>query len=149
MAAPTAPYYDNIKLGGPGGIRIPQEVGSAIFSVVQRVTINASSIGGSSTTNSITLTPFYNSNVADIAGSGSAAGAEASLIVVTGAGSGATTLSLPAAFPGYYYCLKNSSGQSCTLKVTGQSGVSVATGSHQMLLCDTTDISALAAAVAN
>jgi hypothetical protein len=148
MAIPTAPKYDDVRRGGPGGIRIPQEVGDAAFKVVQKVSINASFIGGSATTNAIALVPFVNQNVADIAGSGVAGGAEASLIIITGAGSGATTLSLPAAFPGHLYCLANTSGQACTLKVTGQTGVSVANNYYQLLMCNVTDIVDIAAAIA-
>ena len=147
MAVVTAPYYDDTRLTGAGSIRVPSEVGTATMMVKQYNTINCSSIGGSTTTNTITLQP-YKGKVADVAGSGVASGAEASYLVFTGAGSGATTVSLPAADPGHRVVVRNSSGQNVVFKVASQSGVTIATGSAQDLVCNTTDIVAAAPATA-
>ena len=151
MAVPSAPLYDNVRLGGPGGIRVPQEVGDATMEVNQRVSINAVSIGGSAGSNTITLVPFVNSKVPDVAGSKVAGGAEASMIVVTNGGTASTTLVLSAAYTGAYYTLYNAggNGSNVTLKVTGQTGQAVADGSHQLLQCSSTDIIVAAAAIAN
>ena len=144
----TAPDYDNVRMGGPDGIRIPQEAGKGVFALAQFKTINASSIGGSIVANTITLVPWVNPGVADVAGSGVAGGAEASVIVVTGGGSSTTTLQLSGALPGQIYALYNHTGAGSTLtfKVATQSGVTLADGSHCMCACNATDIVQMTAA---
>jgi hypothetical protein len=108
-------------MGGPGGIRIPTEVGKATFDVTKMVTINGQ---GAST---YTL---------------SAVESNASMLVITNMGSITSVVSLPAAFPGAFYLVKNStgSGSTVTFKVAGQTGVAVADGSHAILASNATDI---------
>ena len=148
MSGVAGPFFDNIRVGGPDGIRKPMEAGVADFALTQFKTINASTVGGSAVTNTITLVPLVNSAGSDTAGSGVAGGAEASVIVVTGGGSSTTTLQLSNAFPGKIYALYNHTGQSSnlTFKVTGQSGVTLADGSHCMCACNATDIFQMTAA---
>jgi hypothetical protein len=90
----------------------------------------AINVGGAGTTNSITLTP---------------AQAAASEIVVTNAGSGATTINFPGADPGSPFVVFNDSGQACTFKVVGQTGVSVANGKRALLVSESTDIARVTA----
>lgn len=40
MAVPTAPDYDNVRMGGPDGIRIPQEQGRCCFVVTTSENVN-------------------------------------------------------------------------------------------------------------
>jgi hypothetical protein len=125
--AGTAPNYDNVQWPGSDGLRVPQETAPATLAVVKMATVNG---GGAST---VTLTPAQTG---------------ASVLVITNMGSVASTVLLPAAFPGHVYAFKNStgSGSNCTFKVTGQTGVAVADGSHAILVCNTTDIEQYAAA---
>ena len=69
----------------------------------------------------------------------------ASYITVTGSGAFATTLNLPAAFPGTFYVLFNNTANNVTLKVTGQTGIVVATGKRALLVCEATDIARVTA----
>lgn len=123
----TAPNYDNVRWPGADSLRIPTEAGSASLEVCSYVPIN---VGGAGSTNAITLTP---------------AQAAASEIVVTNAGSGATTINFPAAVPGSIFVVYNNSGQACTFKVIGQTGVSVANAKHALLVCESTDIARVTA----
>lgn len=117
--AGSAPNYDNVRL--PGGIRIPQEVGTATMTVKKLITVNGS---GAST---------YTLQSTEV---------NASELVITNMGSITSVVSLPAAIPGHIYAFKNStgSGSNCTFKVTGQTGVAVKDGSHAILVCNQTDI---------
>ena len=119
--AGSAPDYDNVRMGGPDGLRIPQEAGKATFALKQEVTVTGA---GSST---------YTLQASEI---------NASYLVVTKMGSATSVVSLPAATPGKVYVFKNSTGSSsaCTFKVTGQSGIAVGDGSHAVLVCGAADI---------
>jgi hypothetical protein len=123
--AGSAPNYDNVMWPGSGGLRVPQEAASsgnkASLSVNKLVTVNG---GGAST---YTLKDFE---------------CQASYLVITNMGTQTSVVSLPAAFPGTFYFFKNStgSGSNCTFKVTGQSGASVADGSHAIFVCSATDL---------
>lgn len=119
--AGSAPTYDNVRMGGPDGIRIPQEAGLASFRLNKMVIANGS---GAST---YTLQPNE---------------CQGSELVITNMGSITSVVSLPAAFPGHVFFFKNStgSGSTCTFKVAGQTGVAVKDGSHAVLACNLTDI---------
>jgi len=103
--AGTAPNYDNVRMGGPDGIRIPQEVGKAVFATDNFESIN---VGGAGTTNTVNL------NDSNSLGS---------YYVMTNAGSGATTVNWPAAFPGHIFGFFNNSGQASTLEAAAAGGI--------------------------
>lgn len=127
MAA-TAPDYDNIRYGGPDGIRYPAEQGKATFAVKKLVSIN---VGGAGSTNTVNLTPDQT------------LGSE---YVVTNAGSGATTIVWPAAFPGHVFVVYNNSGQALTLEVTGQSGITgPANGTRAVFVDESANIARVSA----
>src|ERR1017187_3977924 len=116
--AGTAPTYDNVKWGGPQGLRIPQEVFPATMAVVKETDIN---IGGSGTTNTITIDPSQTLS---------------SYYTLTSAGSGATTVNFPVLHNGFVFTVWNNSGQAATLKITGKTGISVANGKRAVLVMD-------------
>lgn len=116
------PDYDNYRWGGPKGGRIPQEVFPATFRMKIETDIN---IGGAGTTNTINLDPSQT---------------QSSFYTFVSAGSGATTVVWPGAFPGHNFVAYNNSGQSLTLKVTGQTGVTLANGTYAFLEMNKTDI---------
>jgi len=121
MAYASAPDFDNVRWGGPDGLRVPQEAGKATLALKQMVTVN----GGGSSTWTLLSTEI-----------------SASELVVTNMGSITSVVSLSAAYPGKVYAFKNStgSGSTCTLKVSGQTGTAVKDGSHAILVCNATDI---------
>jgi hypothetical protein len=125
--AGSAPNFDNVRMGGPDGIRIPQELGSVTFVCDKLVAID---VGGAGTTNTVNLTPDQ------------CLGTE---FIVTNAGSGATTVTWPAAFPGHVFVASNASGQSCTFVVSGQTGIAVANAKKAILVCESTDIARVTA----
>lgn len=129
MAAPTAPNYSGVMMPGSGGIRIPTEVlgSGGTMALTKQVTIAMGVLGA---TASVTLAPSQTA---------------ASEIVVTGSGAFATTLNLPAAFPGSVYVLYNNTANNVTLKVTGQTGIVVATGKRAILVGEATDIARVTA----
>ena len=116
--AGNAPYYDNVRWGGPSGLRVPQEQGKADLDVIKEVDIN---VGGAGTTNTITLTPDQT---------------EASYYTLANAGSGATTVVWPACFNGRVFVVYNKSGQSSVWKVTGATGITVANTKRATLVMD-------------
>lgn len=114
----NAPDYVNEREGGVKGLRVAQEMAPATYAVTKEVPIN---IGGAGSTNTVNLLPnqlratYYN---------------------VTNAGSGATTVTWPAVCPGVVFTVFNNSGQACTFKVTGKTGVSVANSKRAILAMD-------------
>ena len=72
----------------------------------------------------------------------SATEAEASYLVATLAG-GAVNAILTTAIPGKMWIFYNNSGQTVTFKVSGQSGVAITDGHHQLLFCGAADITAV------
>lgn len=118
MAVPTAPDYDNVRLGGPDGLRYPLEAGKATFALKQEVDIN---VGGAGSTNTVNLL------MTQVTGN---------YITVTNAGSGATTVVFPGVIPGHEFIAYNNSGQACTFMVTGKTGISVANGKRAILVID-------------
>lgn len=116
--AGTPPNYDNARWPASGGLRIPQEMAPATLALTHEVDIN---VGGAGTTNTVNLTPNQ---------------LRASYYAVTNAGSGATTINWPAVLPGVVFTVWNNSGQACTFKVTGKTGISVANGKRAILAMD-------------
>jgi len=125
-AAASAPNYDDVRWPAKGGLRVPQEAGSATLDVSLLVTANGN--GASALT--------LNSSQVN-----------ASVLLITNMSATANnTVSYPVAFPGMIVAVKNSSGSACTVKVAGATGVSIANGSHMAVYCNTTDIEQYAAA---
>ena len=116
--AGNPPDYDNQRWGGPKGVRIPQEAFPATMALTKETDLN---VGGAGTTNTITLDPTQ---------------IRSSYYTVTNAGSGATTVVWPAVLPGIVFTVYNNSGQSATFKVTGKTGITVATAKMAILTMD-------------
>jgi hypothetical protein len=130
MGAPTAPDYDNVRWGGPDGLRIPQEQGKSTLALKKLVAID---VGGAGSTNTVNLLPNQT------------LGSE---YVITDAGSGATTIVWPGAFPGLLFVVYNNSGQALTLEVTGQSGITgPANGKRALFVCEAANIARVSADV--
>lgn len=133
--AGSAPNYDNV--GWPtaaGGIRIPTEI------------FGAAGAGSPAATMEVAL---YSSTTAQ-AGSSLTLNAiqmNASELVIGSMSSTTNNIvSFPAAAPGAIYFVKNLSGSACTVKVAGQTGTSIANGSHMVVVCNKTDIEQWSAA---
>lgn len=126
MAA-TPPNYDNVRWGGPDGLRVPTEAGNATLEVALSATIALGVLTAAATVN---LMPPQTS---------------ASEIVVTGSGAFAATLNLPAPFAGSSYVVFNNTASTVTLKVAGQTGVTVASGKRALLICEATDVARVTA----
>src|SRR5271157_5560230 len=107
--AGTPPDYDNIRWGGPKGVRLPQEVFPATMAVKKETNID---IGGAGSTNTINLDSSQ---------------VMSSYYSLKNAGSGATTVVWPAVIPGWNFTVFNTSGQNITFKITGKTGITVAT----------------------
>lgn len=116
--AGNPPYYDNLRWGGPGGLRFPQEAYPATIALVKETDIN---VGGAGTTNTVTL---------DLTQTRS------SYYTLTNAGSGATTVKWPAVLPGLQVTVYNNSGQSSVWMVTGKTGITVANAKIAILVMD-------------
>ena len=135
--AGTPPNYDNVMIPAGGGIRIPTELlgtGGAgnncgTFAINRLFTI---AMGTLTSATSVTLTP---------------AQTNASIIVVTGSGAYATTINLPAAAPGAFYLVYNNTANTVTVKVLGQTGITIATTKRALLGCEATDIARYSADV--
>lgn len=122
---PAPPDYDNIRWGGTPstGLRVPQENGPATLALKKLVAIN---VGGAGSTNTVNL--LANQTL----------GSE---YVVTNAGSGATTIVWPGAFPGLLFVVYNNSGQALTLEVTGQTGIAgPVNGTRAFFVCEAANI---------
>ena len=113
--AGSAPYYDNVRMGGPDGIRIPQEAGKATFTVDKSIAHSYAS-----------GTADWSMNPEETAGS---------VYSVTLAG-GAANAIFPAYLPGKLFIVNNGSGQTITFKVTGKTGIAVGTGKAAVLFMD-------------
>lgn len=125
--AGTPPDYDNVRWGGPDGLRVPQEGGKATFAIKKLTTI---ALGAITAATAITLTPDQ---------------ALSSEIIVTATGIFAVTLNLAGAIPGHPYIVYNNGAGTLTLKVTGQTGVTVATTKRALLVCEATDVARVTA----
>ncbi len=105
MGVPTAPYYDDIRLGGSHGLRYPLEAGPATFAISKQVDLG--SVSGT-----VTLTSQQ---------------ALASLI--TANPSAALTLVFPGCFPGHTAKILNLSGTyTITAEVSGNAVNTVTVG---------------------
>lgn len=126
----TAPNYDNVRLGGPSGLRVPSEAGSAVLAVGKKVTVAQ---GALSADTSVNL---------------NAEQSAASYIEATASGAHALTLILAAAMPGHLYAVYNHTANNLILKVgSGGTGITVATTKRALLVSGDTDIERLSADV--
>lgn len=128
MAA-NPPDYDNVRWGGPDGLRVPQEAGKATLAIKKLSNVN---VGTQGAANSVTLLPDQ---------------ALASELVITNSVSSTTasTVSFPGAFPGHLFVAFNNTASGCTVKVVGQTGISVGSGKRAVLVCEAVDIARAAA----
>jgi len=117
--AGSPPDYDNVRMGGPDGIRIPQEMGKCTFGIQEEVDINVGTLGVANvvTLQANQLRPSY--------------------MYVTNA-SAAATIKWPAVLPGLVFTVSNQSGEAVTFMVTGETGVQVASTKHAILAMDNT-----------
>jgi hypothetical protein len=116
--AGSPPYYDNIRWGGPKGVRIPQEAFPGTMALVKETDIN---VGGAGTTNTINLSLDQT---------------RSSYYTITNPGSGATTIKWPAVLPGLVFTVFNNTAQSSVWMVLGKTGITVATTKKAMLVMD-------------
>ena len=122
MAVPTAPDYDNVRMGGPDGLRIPQEVGRAAFLVGKEVDLVFTNL-----TSPVLLTTLQLGNYYTLASA-----------------SGAFTVSFPYGSGSKIFVVANHSGQTITFNIAAgpggspaaSTGVAVATGYRQLLVID-------------
>lgn len=115
------PDYDSIRWGPPS--QLPYlGAGGANPAIEKYLAID---VGGAGSVNTVNLT--LNQIMA-------------SYIVVTNAGSGATTIAWPGVMPGHSFIVLNGSGQDCIFKVTGGTGITVADTKKAILVGNTTDI---------
>lgn len=116
--AGSPPNWDNVRWPASGGLRVPQEMGSAVLALVTEIDVN---VGGAGTTNTVTLKDSQ---------------CMPSYLTVTNAGSGTTTIVWPGVFAGLSFTVYNNSGQSCVFQVTGKTGITVANGKKAILVMD-------------
>lgn len=116
--AGSPPYYNNVRWGGPQGVRIPQEAFPGTMALVKETDIN---VGGAGTTNTVNLSLDQT---------------RSSYYTLTNAGSGATTVVWPAVLPGLVFTVYNNSGQSSVWKVSGGTGITVANSKKAILVMD-------------
>ena len=132
---PTPPDYDNVRLGGPDGIRYPLEIGKGTFVVGKEVDLNLGTLVSPLVLNPTQLGNYF-----------TFASASAAFAVQFPYGASSKTFSVA-----------NHSGFAVTVQIapqtpggTASTGVSVATGFRQMLCIDHQigDVRPLAAAIA-
>lgn len=134
--AGTAPSYDNVRMGGADGIRIPLEVGSSVFVVGKEVDLVFTNL-----TSPYTLTTTQLGNYFTFASA-----------------SGAFTVSFPYGIGSKTFLVANHSGQTVTVNVAAgpggspaaSTGVAVSNNFRQMLCIDHAlgDVRPAAAAIA-
>lgn len=133
--SPVAPLYDNIRLGGPDGLRYPLEVQHATFVVSKEVDIDFTKMPSP-----VVLTP-------DQAGGNYFTFAN---------GAVASTLQFPYGSGSKIFAVANHSGSAVTVQIAASAGVAASTGVsvannfRQMLCIDRSlgDVRPLAAAIA-
>lgn len=133
--APVAPTFDNVRLGGPNGLRYPLEVQSATFVVGKELDLNLAGV-----TSPLVLTPSQ---------------AGANYITLTGA-TGAISIQLPFGNASKQFIVANHSGQTITFQIapgpggTASTGVAVSNNFRQILCVDrqVADVRPAAAAIA-
>ncbi len=136
MAYPTAPDWDNVRLGGPEGIRYPLEIGKAVFDTVKEVDLVLTGVTSPLLLNSQQLGNYF---------------------TLASAG-GAVTVSFPYASGHKIFLVANHSGQTITFNVAAgpggspaaSTGVAVSTAFRQLLVLDNAlgDVRPAAAAIA-
>jgi hypothetical protein len=136
MGAPTAPDFDNVRLGGPDGLRYPIEVGKASFIVGKEVDLVFTNL-----TSPYTLLPNQLGNYFTFASA-----------------SGAFTVSFPYGMGSKEFLVANHSGQTVTVNIAAgpggtpaaSTGVAVSNNFRQMLCIDHAlgDVRPAAAAIA-
>lgn len=136
MSFPTAPDWDNVRMGGPDGIRIPQEVGKCTFIVGKEVDLVFTAL-----TSPYTLTSQQLGNYFTFASA-----------------SGAFTVSFPYGSSSKQFLVANHSGQTVTVNITAgpggspaaSTGVAVSNNFRQLLCIDKAlgDVRPAAAAIA-
>jgi hypothetical protein len=136
MAAPQAPNYDDVRLGGPDGIRYPLEIGKATFVVGKEVDLDFSKL-----TSPVLLDSTQCGNYLTFANASAAA-----------------TVSFPYGSSSKIFAVANHSGSTITVNIAAgpggspaaSTGVAVTTAFRQMLCIDHAlgDVRPLAAAIA-
>jgi hypothetical protein len=114
----TAPDYDNVRMGGPDGLRIPQEVGKAAFLVGKEVDLVFTGLTSPLLLNTTQLGNYY----------------------TLASASGAFTVSFPYGSGSKLFLVANHSGQTITFNIAAGSGVAASTGvavsnNFRQLLC--------------
>ncbi len=116
MAAPTAPYYDDVRWPGAGGLRVPNEAAPASLAVYKELDLTG--VSGTVTLNAQQAGRNY----------------------ITVSNTAATTLVFPS-LPGKAFIINNlaASSGSVTVEVSGQSAtpIAVAAGFLQSFVIDT------------
>ena len=133
---PTAPDWDNVRMGGPDGIRIPQEVGKATFAIEKEVDLNLTGVTSPLLLNSLQLGTYF----------------------TLASASGAVTVSFPYGSASKIFLVANHSGQTITFNIAAgpggspaaSTGVAVSTAFRQLLVIDHAlgDVRPAAAAIA-
>lgn len=131
----AAPNYDNVMMPGGGGIRIPTEA------------YGSGGAGNNCGTMAIEKLITLDFGAAHAAKTLTASQTCASVILCTNADTTATTVNFPAAQPGNVFVVNNTSTSAITFKVTGQTGISVATSKSAVLYMNATDVARASADV--
>jgi hypothetical protein len=136
MAVPTAPDWDNVRLGGPDGIRYPLEIGKGAFIVGKEVDLNLTGAVSPILLNSQQLGSYF----------------------TLASAAGAVTISFPYGSGSKQFLVANHSGQTITFNIAAgpggspaaSTGVAVTTAFRQLLCIDVQlgDVRPAAAAIA-
>lgn len=136
MSAPTAPDYDNVRLGGPSGLRYPLEVGKASFVVGKEVDLVLTGVTSPLLLNTTQLGNYF----------------------TVASASGAVTISFPYGASSKQFIVANHSGQTITFNIAAapggspaaSTGVAVSNNFRQILCIDRAlgDVRPAAAAIA-
>lgn len=136
MTFPTAPDWDDVRMGGPDGLRIPQEVGKASFVVGKEVDLVFTGLISPLLLKSTQLGNYF----------------------TFASATGAFTVSFPYGSSSKTFAVANHSGQTITVNIAAgpagspaaSTGVAVANNFRQMLCIDRSlgDVRPLAAAIA-
>lgn len=136
MAYPTAPDWDNVRLGGPDGIRYPLEIGKATFIAGKEIDLNFTGVVSPLVLNSTQLGNYF----------------------TLASASGAVTVSFPYGSGSHLFLVANHSGQTITFNIAAgpggspaaSTGVAVSTAFRQLLIIDHAlgDVRPAAAAIA-
>lgn len=114
----VGPFFENMRKGGPKGIRFPMEVKSATFDTFKQVDKN------------------YGGAAADWTLSPSEQGAS---VITASNSNGAVNAVFPVAQPGKILVAYNATSYNLVVKVSGQTGITIATTKTAILRCSATD----------